>query len=331
MKRLIIGPAWVGDMVMAQALARRLRRLDPAGSVHMMAPAATFPLIAHMPEIDRGWLLDIAHGRLQLHKRWQLAGSLRSERFDEAIILPRSFKSALAPFLAGIPRRVGMIGEMRYGLINIALPAASANRRTVDEFVRFAGASDLAEDERPRLRAGHEAAASLARLDLHNDRKLVVLCPGAEYGPAKRWPAYHFAGLAGLLAKRGIASIIVGGAKERALGQEITAGLEPGLVHDLTGQTTLGEVIGLLARADVVVSNDSGLMHIAAALDRPLIALFGSSSPERTPPLSPHAQILSTDISCRPCFKRDCPLGHADCLVKLDVARVAAAVWDRLA
>ncbi len=331
MKRLIIGPAWVGDMVMAQALARRLRRLDPAGSVHMMAPAATFPLIAHMPEIDRGWLLDIAHGRLQLHKRWQLAGSLRGERFDEAIILPRSFKSALAPFLAGIPRRVGMIGEMRYGLINIALPAASANRRTVDEFVRFAGASDLAEDERPRLRAGHEAAASLARLDLHNDRKLVVLCPGAEYGPAKRWPAYHFAGLAGLLAKRGIASIIVGGAKERALGQEITAGLEPGLVHDLTGQTTLGEVIGLLARADVVVSNDSGLMHIAAALDRPLIALFGSSSPERTPPLSPHAQILSTDISCRPCFKRDCPLGHTDCLVKLDVARVAAAVLDRLA
>jgi len=331
MKRLIIGPARVGDMVMAQALARRLRRLDRAGSVHMMAPAATFPLIAHMPEIDRGWLLDIAHGRLHLHKRWQLAGSLRSERFDEAIILPRSFKSALVPFLAGIPRRVGMIGEMRYGLINVALPAASANRRTVDEFVRFAGASDLAEDERPRLRAGHEATASIARLDLHNDRKLVVLCPGAEYGPAKRWPAYHFAGLAGLLAQRGIASIIVGGAKERALGQEITAGLEPGLVHDLTGQTTLAEVIGLLARADVVVSNDSGLMHIAAALDRPLIALFGSSSPERTPPLSPHAHILSTDISCRPCFKRDCPLGHTDCLVKLDVARVAAAVLDRLA
>ena len=331
MKRLIIGPAWVGDMVMAQALARRLRRLDPAGCMHMMAPAATFPLIAHMPEIDRGWLLDIAHGRLQLRKRWQLATRLRGERFDEAIILPRSFKSALVPLLAGIPRRVGMIGEMRYGLINLPMPMAPPDRRTVDDFVRFAGASDLADDERPRLKAGDEAAALLARHDLAGGRQMVVLCPGAEYGAAKRWPARHFAGLAKSLAKRGIVSILVGGAKERALGQEITAGLEPGLVHDLTGQTTLTEVIGLLARADAVVSNDSGLMHIAAALDRPLIALFGSSSPERTPPLSAKAQILTTNIACRPCFKRDCPLGHTDCLVKLDVARVEAAVLDQLA
>lgn len=330
MKRLIIGPAWVGDMVMAQALAKRLKRLDPHSEIHMIAPSATLPVVNSMPEVAKGWLLDIAHGRLEIGKRWRLARALRAERFDEALVLPRSFKAALIPFLAGIPRRKGARGEFRYGLINEIVDFNRAAGRTVEEFLRFAGAEPMREAERPALTATLEAGA-LARLGFAPGERYVALCPGAEYGPAKRWPPIHFAELARRLARQGFTSAIIGGAKERDIGALIKSAVGGDSIRDLTGQTSLPQAIALLAQAACVVSNDSGLMHVAAAVGRPLVALYGSSSPERTPPLSPQARILHTDIECRPCFKRDCPLGHTDCLVKLDVARVEAAVLSQLA
>ena len=326
MKRLIIGPAWVGDMVMAQALAKRLKHFDQEGEIHIVAPAATLPLVARMEQISRGWLLDITHGRFDLAKRWHLAKQLKAERFDEALILPRSFKAAVIPFLAGIRHRKGAIGEMRFGLINHPIASDKSVGRTVDEFVSFARNGPLMPGEQPRLSAHEIPTEKRKAFGLVPGKISVALCPGAEYGSAKRWPARHFASLAQNLARRDISCILLGGPKERALGQAISQAATSPLVVDLTGKTTLLEVVDLLGQADMVVSNDSGLMHVAAALERPIIALYGSSSPERTPPLSGQATILATSISCRPCFKRECPFGHTDCLEKLDVARVESAL-----
>lgn len=331
MKRLIIGPAWVGDMVMAQALARRLKRLYPADEIHIVAPAATLPLTQRMPEITRGHLLDVRHNKLDLARRWQLARHLRGQNFSGALVLPSSFKSALVPFLAGIPVRKGTLRELRYGLINQAHRHKSPAGRTVDEFVSFAGAGPMLADEAPQLMAGAEADGLLTQLHAAGVTRFVALCPGAEYGPAKRWPAGHFARLAALLGRQGMASLLIGGPKDREISATIRAQAGEAPVHDLTGKTNLLQAIDLLAQAEAVVSNDSGLMHVAAALKRPLVALYGSSSSERTPPLSAKARILSVDIACRPCFKRVCPLGHLDCLVKLEVDRVAEAVLAQLA
>ena len=330
MKRLIIGPAWVGDMVMAQALALRLKASDPTGDIHIVGPAATLPLVERMVQITHSWLLDITHGKLELSKRWQLAKALRAEAFDEAIVLPRSYKAALVPFLAGIPRRIGAVGEMRYGLITHAVRLPRNTGRTVDEFVRYAGDSEMVESERPQLTLDAEHGALLNRFGISTARPKIALCPGAEYGPSKRWPAAHFAALAKKLIARDIEVMVVGGPKDRELGHAISKDAASPLLHDVTGKTTLLEAVDLLASAQVIVTNDSGLMHIAAALARPLVALYGSSSPVRTPPLTAQARILHTDISCRPCYARTCPLLHTDCLVKLDVALVEAAVLASL-
>ncbi len=323
---LVIAPAWVGDAVLAQPLFRRLHERHPDLTLDILAPAWTHALFARMPEINATLTSPFGHGELALKRRYRLARELAARDYVQAILLPNSFKSALVPFLAGIPLRTGFVGEARWGLLN---DARNLDKRALPLMVeRFAALAEPAGHalERPLAAAtlvvdATQRATTLARLGLHPDRAVAVLCPGAEYGPAKRWPAEYFAQLARKLANAGYAVWLAGSTRDAAIGDEI-AQSSAGAGINLCGKTTLAEAIDILSCAALVVSNDSGLMHIAAALDKPLVALFGSSSPAFTPPSSPQAKIVRLDLACSPCFKRECPLGHFDCMRKLTPDKV---------
>ena len=320
---------------MAQSLFMAIRARHPDAFIGVIAPAWTESLLERMPEVDLPLAADFQHGALGLAERRRQARALRAHRFDQAIVLPRSIKSALVPWLARIPRRTGYRGEMRYGLLNDIRPLdEQALPLTVQRFVHLAserGEAPASGYPTPRLEtdAGGTdkalAAVGLAR----PDRPLLALCPGAEYGPAKRWPAKHFATLARAAADGGSAVWLFGSKNDADITAAIVAG-SGGSCVDLAGRTSLGQVIDLLSLADAVVSNDSGLMHVAAALDRPLVALYGSSSPAFTPPLAPDATIISLGLDCSPCFARECPLGHFRCLEDLAPSRVLAALAPSL-
>jgi heptosyltransferase-2 len=330
---LIVGPSWLGDAVMMGALTRRLKVAEPARRITVMTPAHLEDVVRRLPGVDATLVNPFAHGALQLGGRLRFGWSLRG-RFDTAIVLPHSWKSALVPLFAGIARRTGFVGEARWGVLSDARRLdEAALPRMVDRFSLLAeprGATAPAETPAPTLAADPaQAAATLARLRLTADPSAVALCVGAEYGPAKRWPAVHFAALARALIAAGRAVWVIGGPGDAAAGAEV-AGAAPGAV-DLTGMTTLGEAVDLIAAAAAVVTNDSGLMHVAAALGRPIVALYGSSSPAFTPPLSDRAAILKLDLDCSPCFERVCPLGHFRCMNELAPERVLAATLEQLA
>ena len=333
-KALIVAPSWIGDTIMAQPLFARLRARHPELRLDALAPSWVAPVLRRMAEIRDVIDSPFGHGQVSLKARWRLARQLAAQRYDAVYVLPNSLKSALIPWLAGIPRRVGFTGESRYGLINVrhtldkqALPLM------VERFAQLAEAPGALLPRpigHPRIRSSAaDQAATLAALDLQRPRSIVAFCPGAEYGPAKRWPAAHFAALARALHERGHTVWLFGSPKDRAVADAIMAAA-PGLCRNLCGATGLDQAIDLLALADLVVCNDSGLMHVAAALDRPLVALYGSSSPGFTPPLSEQADILSLKLACSPCFQRECPLGHLDCLNKLSPDRVLATCLTRL-
>jgi heptosyltransferase-2 len=332
-KALIVAPSWIGDTIMAQPLCARLHAQNPGLQLDALAPRWVAPVLQRMPEISAIVDSPFGHGQLSLKPRWRLARQLAAGGYDAVYVLPNSLKSALVPFLAGIPRRVGFTGESRYGLVNVrhdldkaALPLM------VERFAQLAeapGAPLPRPVSHPKIRStADDQQKTLAELGIARPERLVAFCPGAEYGPAKRWPAAHFASLARMLAARGYAVWLFGSPKDHA-GAEDIAQLAPGLCRNLCGATTLTQAVDLLALADLVVCNDSGLMHVAAAVDRPLVALYGSSSPGFTPPLSARADILSLQLECSPCFKRDCPLGHLDCLNKLSPEQVYAACLKR--
>lgn len=327
MERLIVGPSWLGDAVMMGALVQRLKSADRAGRITVLTPAHLADLVARLPGVDATVINPFAHGALKLGARALFGRSLKG-RFDAAFVLPHSWKSALVPMFAGIPRRIGFVGEARYLVLTDARPLdEAALPRMVDRFCLLAephGATAPVTSPIPTLEADPErSTATLARLGLDGARG-VALCVGAEYGPAKRWPAAHFAALATRLASAGLEPWLIGGPGDAPIGAEVAA-VAPA-ARDLTGKTSMGEAIDLIAAARAVVSNDSGLMHVAAALARPLVALYGSTSPAFTPPLSPDAVILSLNVDCSPCFERVCPLGHFKCLNELSPDRVWAAV-----
>ncbi len=335
MKALIVAPSWIGDTIMAQPLFARLHARHPGLQLDALAPRWVAPVLQRMAEITEVVDSPFGHGQLSLKPRWRLARQLAARGYDAAFILPNSLKSALVPWMAGIPQRVGFTGESRYGLINIrhtldkaALPLM------VERFAQLAEPPDtpLARPIfNPEIRStAADQEHSLAALGRARLARFVAFCPGAEYGPAKRWPAAHFATLARSLAERGYRIGLFGSPKDRAVADEISA-LAPGLCDNLCGATSLEQAIDLLAMADLVVCNDSGLMHVAAALARPIVALYGSSSPGFTPPLSDRADILSLQLECSPCFKRECPLGHLDCLNKLSPGQVLDACLERIA
>ncbi len=333
---LVVGPSWVGDMVMASVLFQLLRARQPQARIDVLAPGWSLPLLARMPEVNQGIEMPVGHGRLGLRTRWQLARSLRG-RYDQAIVLPGSLKSALVPWLAGIARRTGYRGEQRYGLLNdmrqlrpVELPLMVQRYAALALDVRAPVAADLpAELPRPRLRVDRARQAAL-RTDLGLDARqpAVALLPGAEFGPSKQWPLAHYAAAARSLLALGHAVWVLGSPKDAEAGRLI-AEQAPGAI-DLCGRTRLEDAVDLLAAASGCISNDSGLMHVAAALDVPLVALFGSTSPEHTPPLSPAAQVLRLGLDCAPCFQRTCPLGHHRCLRDISPAQVLAALAPAL-
>jgi heptosyltransferase II len=330
MRILVVAPSWIGDALLAQPLFARLRTQLPGVVIDAIAPPWTAPVLRRMPEIDTVIDAPFEHGALRLAARWQLARHLAGRSYDRAIVLPNSFKSALIPWFARIPQRIGYIGEQRYGLLTVRhrldeqrLPLMAERYAKLAEApdampVRPLAAPSLRVDEANRARVLHAHGLKI-------ERPVIAFCPGAEFGPAKRWPIHHFAQLARTLAASNREIWLFGGPKDRAITSAI-ADIAGGACTDLAGRTDLAGAIDLMSYARVVVSNDSGLMHVAAALGRPLVALYGSSSPAHTPPLAADAQILSLSLPCSPCYARECPLGHLRCLNDLDPIRVLQAI-----
>lgn len=332
---LIVGPSWVGDMVMAQALFMAIQERHPDAVIDVLAPAWSRPIIERMPEVRASIDMPIGHGELLWKERRELGKSLIGQ-YDQAIILPNSLKSALIPFFAKIPVRTGWLGEMRFGLLN---DARKLNKDyyplMVERFVALAQpkGSILARPlHRPCLQVDSARIDTLLNeFQLHQQRPVLALCPGAEFGPSKRWPEEHYAAVAREKIIQGWQVWLLGSGKDEAVADSITSQLEPQMAEHcvvLAGKTQLADAIDLLSLADAVVSNDSGLMHIAAALQRPLVVVYGSTSPDFTPPLADRVRIEALDVDCGPCFERECPEGHLKCLKFLLPAQVLSALSD---
>lgn len=333
MKYLVVGPSWVGDMVMAQSLFRALKRDDPEAVIDVLAPGWSLPIIARMPEVRQGIAAPWKSGELALRAQWRLARRLKG--YDRALILPRSLKSALIPFLAGIPERVGFSGEGR----SLLLTDARRRRPTRDGAVitdrtvwRYLGLGASREDYQcyefdvlpPSLDIDRENAGRvMADLGLDDARPVIAICPGAEFGPSKQWPLDNHRALAGELVQHGFQVWIMGGSKDAGAGDHIASGQSG--VFNLCGSTRLEDVVDLFSRCRKVVSHDSGLMHVAAAAGAHVVAIYGSTSPDFTPPLTDRAVILRHPIECSPCFERTCRFDHYHCLTGIPVQRVLEA------
>ncbi len=318
-KILILGPSWVGDMVLAQSLFKTLKANNPGCIIDVAAPAWTLPLLERMPEVNKGIALPFKHGQFALFERIKFGKSLRHEGYTQAIILTNSLKSAILPFAADIPQRTSFLGEMRYGLINDIRPLDKAKLpRTVDRFVTLGLQADTelpANLPNPALVANNKnALATLNKLGVAiPEHRILGLCPGAEYGEAKRWPAEYYAEVAREALNKGWQVWLFGSDKDIAVTSSINQ-LTQNRCLDLGGKTNLSEAIDLMSLCDAVVSNDSGLMHVAAALDKKLVAIYGSSNPHHTPPMNSKAVVEYLGLECSPCFKRECPLKHLNCL-----------------
>jgi heptosyltransferase-2 len=322
---LIVAPAWVGDAVISQPLLTLLKRRNPEAVIDILAPAWVGPVYERMPEVSEVIANPFAHGELAWGRRRRMAAALKARQYEQCIVLPNSLKSALIPWLADIPLRTGYLGEQRYGLVNDRRKLDTARfPRLVDRFAALVFADGEALPQPlpdPSLRIDTASQAiTQARLGLRRDRPVVALCPGAEYGPAKRWPAAYYAEIANDMLAQGRQVWIFGSNKDAEIGAAIV-NLAPASVN-LCGRTGLADAIDLLALADLVLTNDSGLMHVAAAVGCRVIALFGSSTPDYTPPLSPRATTISLKLECSPCFARTCPLGHTNCLNQLKPRRI---------
>jgi heptosyltransferase II len=324
---LVIAPQWIGDAVMTEPLLRRLRARGERLAVGAVPWVA--PVYRAMPQVDEVIEFPFQHGGLQFKARRSIARQVEG-RFDTAYVLPDSLKSALLPFLASIPKRVGYLGEARVGLLTHRLKNPKDKPPMVAFYSALSGDKEGLETDRPRLALpAAQVDQALARLGFRAG-DYYAFAPGAEYGPAKRWPVIHFAELARSLDAP---AVLLGSGKEAALCAEIAGAAGPGRCVDLAGKTSLADAFALIAAARSVISNDSGLMHVAAAFGVPQVAIFGSSSPRHTPPLNDSARVIwlkddpayRPPLDCSPCFQRECPLGHTRCLVDIVPERVLAA------
>lgn len=328
-KTLVIGPSWVGDMVMAQALFKAVKARYPHTSLDVLAPEWSRSLTQRMPEVSHSIAMPFKHGELKLKERYNLGKSLRPSGYQRCFVLPNSFKSALIPFIANIPERIGWRGEYRYGLLNdVRVLDKKRFPLMVQRYIALA--YDKQETQFPVYRPSltiqpDSVEAALKKHGLNAQEKpILVLCPGAEFGPSKRWPEHYYAELANHYLSIGWQVWVMGSAKDSEVVAVISRLTDSG-IHDLTGKTTLSEAIDLMSLASTVVSNDSGLMHIASALERPLVAVYGSTDPGFTPPLSDNVKIVRAGLPCSPCFKRECPLQHHQCMKQLSVEKVIDA------
>jgi len=333
---LLVAPSWVGDAILSEPLVALLREPYEDPIVDVLAPAWCAPVYARMRGIRRIIETTSGHGRFDWAARKALARELRSNGYTRAFVLPNSWKSALIPWLARIPRRTGYRGEGRWGLVNdVRKLDRKALPRLVDRFVALAaqpGALVPFPPEPGLMPNASNRAAAMRALNLRLTKPVAILCPGAEYGPAKRWPPTHFAELAARFLGDGMQVWLVGSPNDSLAAGSVlqAAGEAARQILDLTGRTDIGTAIDLLSVAKVVVSNDSGLMHAAAAVGAPLVALFGSSSPLYTPPISALAVVAKIDIACSPCFKRECPLEHFKCMRDLSPDGVYDLARDAL-
>lgn len=328
-KILVMGPSWVGDMVLAQSLFKQLKIEQPDCQITVAAPAWTLPLLERMPEVSEAIALPFRHGDLALRERFKLGRELAKQGFTQAILLTNSLKSAILPWAASIPVRTGFKGEMRYGLVNDMRPLdKNVLKKTVERFVALGlpkNSALPASLPQPALLADPKHANTLlAKLNIPDTQQPVLgLCPGAEYGEAKRWPAEYYAEVANHALQQGWQVWLFGSDKDKPVTASIQQQTQQRCV-DLAGRTKLGEAIDLMSRCRTVISNDSGLMHVAAALDKKLIAIYGSSDPKHTPPMHPQAVVEYLALECSPCFERTCPLGHLNCLRQIQPEAVLA-------
>ena len=320
-------------MVMAQCLFKALKSREDAPAITLTAPPVTAGLAYRMLEIDEIIETPFEHGRLQMADRWRIGRSLRGHRFDQAIILPGSLKAALLPFFAKAAVRTGYRGEPRWGLVNDPRTKASAKKDPMaTRFVQLAfadGAATVSSYPYPRLASYPQNVREVFQRIGRDvpSAPIIALCPGAEFGPAKRWPETHFGSVADHFIKQGWQVWLLGGKSDQAVARNIArTSSDPEQCVDLTGKTSIGDAIDLLAHARAAVSNDSGLMHVAAATGTPVVGIFGSSSERHTPPLGALAETVSQTLDCRPCFARECPLGHTQCLKTLGPDRVITAL-----
>lgn len=330
---LIISPNWIGDAVMAQPLLQLLKAQQPDWPIDVMAVPAVAPVWRAMAEVAAVLETPFRHGALQWRERRAFAAQLRARGYAAAYVLPNTLKFALIPWLAGIPRRVGYLGELRYGLLTVIHhDAKNAPRTMVSFYAALASAPEKfvatpAKFPRPRLQVQAQVRADIVtKYRLDTTGPLVAFAPGSEFGSAKRWPASHFAALARAILTRhpDARVILLGSPKDRLVCDDVAA--DRAGVINLAGNTSLAEAIALIAVADAVVSNDSGLLHIASALNRPLVALYGPTDPLHAPPFSDVAQSLYLHLDCAPCRQRECPLGHHACLQGID----AQMAWQPL-
>lgn len=337
---LIIAPNWIGDAVMTQPLLASIKSQYPESKIDVLASTWVAPIYRACSEVHDVIEAKFEHKHLQWGLRKELASKLALKNYQACFVLPNSFKSALIPWLANIPFRIGYRGELRFGLINVALDNPSkVNRPPMVE--HYLALSQLVNDEQtspangnltPKLNVSAVAAdtVQVKLKNIHIDQaNIYVMCPGAEYGPTKRWPTSHFAELAQSIVTNNPNNqiILLGSKGDHALAQEIEAKAKrDDHIHNWCGDTSLDEAIALIGMSKAVISNDSGLMHIAAALKTPQVAIFGSSDPAHTPPLSDKAKVIWLNLPCSPCHKRECPLGHLKCLNDILPAQVLATL-----
>lgn len=313
-KILLVGPSWLGDMVIAQKLFKALKDFYPKSELHVASPMWTIPLVSRMPEISKTIALPFLHGEFNLFKRYQLGKILKDEGYSQAILLTNSFKSALIPFFANIPKRTGFLGEMRFGLINDCIKKDKSLYRTVDQFLALAPKNkNIKTSLSTYLISKPNQARKILKGKIKLSDKILAIAPGAEYGEAKRWPTEYFAKVSVAAIEKGWKVITLGSSHDQDLGKLIDK-LTKNKVINLIGKTRLEEVIDVISICNSFLSNDSGLMHVAASLKIKQVAIFGSSDPKKTPPLSRHAKSIYLGLSCSPCFERTCPLQHTNCL-----------------
>jgi len=326
---LIVGPSWVGDMVMAQSLFKFLKAENDDCTIDVIAPAWSMPVLSRMPEVRELIRLPAGHGQLAFNTRYNVARALRNKNYTRAIVLPRSWKSALTPWLAKVPVRTGYRGEYRYGLLNdVRRLDKSILTQTVQRYVALGLASDpnhAPATPYPQLQVERDnMPALLGRLELNAERPVVGLLPGAEYGPAKCWPLDNYVELARQIIATDRAIWVFGSDRDKESGKYLSENVDG--VINLCGKTSIGDAIDLLSVCQSIVTNDSGLMHIACAVGVQVHAIYGSSSPAYTPPLSDSAEIYYAKEECSPCFKRTCRFDTYACLHNVRVQDVAQRV-----
>jgi heptosyltransferase-2 len=342
MPTLVVGPNWVGDMIMAHGLISYLKSKRPDDPIHMLAPSWSLEVARRMPEVDQVIELPFDHGELKLKERWAFARKLRFSRYHRAFVLPNSLKSALIPAMAGIPRRIGWRGEYRYKLLtDLRILHEARFPRMIDRYMALGFPANLALSANqlpeaplfPRLTMDEASQANLVSTHGLDPARLVALCPGAEFGPAKQWPLDRFSDLATRLIDAGHQVILLGSPNDaddvERLIDQVAKAKRKNLLN-LAGLTSIPEAVDLIGLSKAVVTHDSGLMHVAAATGRPLVALFGPSSPAHTPPLSDTAVTLTHSVPCHPCFERECPLTHQACLSELSVDEVFETLLQQM-